>query len=229
MGHVMGRMPARTVAAVAAGIAVASLRKKSLRWQSTDRELSDVLAGDEVLRGAHLISTRAITIAASPVDVWPWIAQLGQGRGGFYSYDFLENVVGCHMHSADAVIDHWQEMKDVRGKAIGLTVLQLENGFESDKVLILSEQDVLGERITRAKPKKKKSDVFMAESANFGEGELVVHKEHGIGRFEGLVAVTVSGAAHDCLKIIYADDDKLFLPVENIEMVSRFGLEEEGV
>jgi len=126
-------------------------------------------------------------------------------------------------------LEHWQDVKDVRGKNIGLAVLPLENGFESDKALILSEQDVLGERIARARPKKRKSDVFLAESTNFAEGELVVHKEHGIGRFDGLVTLTVSGAAHDCLKLVYADDDKLFLPVENIEMVSRFGLEEEGV
>jgi len=126
-------------------------------------------------------------------------------------------------------IDTWSEAKDVRGKSIGLAVVPIENGFETDRHLILSEQDVLGERIARARPKKKKSDVFLAESANFAEGELVVHKEHGIGRFDGLITITVSGAAHDCLKLIYADDDKLFLPVENIEMVSRFGLEDEGV
>ncbi len=126
-------------------------------------------------------------------------------------------------------VEDWQHVKDVKGKTIGLIVLPLESGFESDKALILSEQDVLGERIARAKPKKKKSDVFLAESANFGEGELVVHKEHGIGRFEGLVTLTVNGASHDCLKIIYDGDDKLFLPVENIEMVSPFGLDEENV
>lgn len=126
-------------------------------------------------------------------------------------------------------IDRWQDAKDVRGKTIGLAVLPLENGFETPAVLLLSEQDMLGERIQRAKARKKKSDVFLAESANFNEGELVVHKEHGIGRFEGLVTLTVSGASHDCLKIIYEGDDKLFLPVENIEMLSRFGLEEEGI
>ena len=126
-------------------------------------------------------------------------------------------------------IEQWKNNKDVKGKSIGLALLPLENGFETDKYVVLSEQDVLGERITRAKPKKKKSDVFLAESAIFNEGELVVHKEHGIGRFEGLITLTVSGAAHDCLKIIYADEDKLFLPVENIDMVSRFGMEEEGV
>ena len=126
-------------------------------------------------------------------------------------------------------VERWRDAKDVKGKTVGLAILPLENGFETDRHLILSEQDVLGERIARAKPKKKKSDIFLAESANFDAGELVVHKEHGIGRFEGLVTLSVSGASHDCLKIVYADDDKLFLPVENIDMVSRFGLEEENV
>ncbi len=126
-------------------------------------------------------------------------------------------------------IDKWSEHKDIKGKSIGLTVLPLEQGFETEKLYIFSEQDVLGERITRAAKKKKTSDVFMQEAANFSEGDIVVHKELGIGRFEGLVTLEVNGAKHDCLKIIYADDDKLFLPVENIEMISRFGLEEENV
>ncbi len=126
-------------------------------------------------------------------------------------------------------IDTWQDAQSIKGKTIGLAILPLENGFESDDMRILSEQDVLGERIVRTRKKKKTSDVFMAEAANFSEGELVVHKEHGIGRFEGLITVEVSGASHDCLKLIYDGDDKLFLPVENIDMVSRYGMEEEGV
>ena len=123
----------------------------------------------------------------------------------------------------------WQEAQVIRGKTVALAILPLETGFETESHLILSEQDVLGERIVRAAAKKKKSEIFLQEAANFVEGELVVHKEHGIGRFEGLVTLTVSNAPHDCLKIIYDGGDKLFLPVENIEMVSRFGLEEEGV
>lgn len=126
-------------------------------------------------------------------------------------------------------IDSWRESKNIKGKTIGLAVLPLEQGFETENITIFSEQDVLGERITRPAKKKKTSDAFMQEAASFAEGDLVVHKEHGIGRFEGLITVTVSGAAHDCLKIIYADDDKLFLPVENIEMISRFGLDEENI
>lgn len=125
-------------------------------------------------------------------------------------------------------IEKWQEGKNVKGKTIGLAVLPLEHGFETENFYILSEQDVLGERITRAAKKKKTSDVFLQEASNFSEGDFVVHKDHGIGRFEGLVTIDVSGASHDCLKLVYAGDDKLFLPVENIEMVSRFGLDEEN-
>ncbi len=126
-------------------------------------------------------------------------------------------------------IENWQENKSIKGKTIGLAVLPLEHGFETENLYIFSEQDILGERISRAVKKKKTSDVFMQEASNFNEGDLVVHKEHGIGRFEGLITLEVSGAAHACLKIIYADDDKLFLPVENIEIISRFGLDDENI
>ncbi len=124
-------------------------------------------------------------------------------------------------------VENWREIREVKGKSIGLAMLPLENGFETENAIILSEQDVLGERIARATKPKKKSDVFLLEAANFAVGELVVHKEHGIGRFEGLVTLTVSGASHDCLKLVYEGGDKLFLPVENIELVARFGLDEE--
>lgn len=125
-------------------------------------------------------------------------------------------------------IENWREHKNVKGKTIGLAVLPLEQGFETENICIFSEQDVLGERITRATKKKKTSDVFLQEASNFAEGDFVVHKDHGIGRFEGLITLEISGALHDCLKLVYAGDDKLFLPVENIEMVSRFGLDEEN-
>lgn len=126
-------------------------------------------------------------------------------------------------------IDRWSEHKNIKGKTTGLAVLPLEQGFATDNLRIFSEQDILGERISRAAKKKKTSDVFLQEASNFAEGDLVVHKDHGIGRFDGLVTLEVSAAAHDCLKIIYAGDDKLFLPVENIEMVARFGLDEENI
>jgi hypothetical protein len=68
------------------------------------------LPGDDLISHADLTATRAITIHATAAQVWPWIAQLGQGRGGFYSYDFLENLVGCDIHSADRIVPEWQRI-----------------------------------------------------------------------------------------------------------------------
>jgi transcription-repair coupling factor (superfamily II helicase) len=108
-----------------------------------------------------------------------------------------------------------------------LAVLPVEHGFETPDYVLLTEQDMFGERIIRTARKKKKSEAFMAEAASFTEGEAIVHREHGIGRYEGLVTVEAGGGKHDCLKLIYDGGDKLFLPVENIDLVSRFGSSDE--
>ena len=123
----------RSVALVgAAAAAGAVLRARYLRWGATDEEANVVLPGDGFLRHADLTATRAITVAASADRVWPWLAQLGQGRGGFYSYDFLENLVGCDIHSADRVVPEWQpiEVGDQVNfnSEVGLTVAQVEPG-----------------------------------------------------------------------------------------------------
>jgi hypothetical protein len=91
-----------------------------------------VLPGDELMPYADLTATRAVTVRASADAVWPWIVQLGQGRGGFYSYDFLENLVGCDIHSADRIVPEWQDVgvgDDVRlAPQVGLVVAFLERG-----------------------------------------------------------------------------------------------------
>jgi hypothetical protein len=101
------------VAAVAAlGCTVSAvLRRRFLRWGATDHEVSITLAGDEFVPHADVTATRAITIRADAGAVWPWLAQLGQGRGGFYSYDVLENLVGCDVHSADHIVADWQDVQ----------------------------------------------------------------------------------------------------------------------
>jgi hypothetical protein len=87
-----------------------ALRSRQLRWGATDKDVTDTMPGDDLLVPSDLTATRAITIRRGPNDVWPWIAQLGQGRGGFYSYDVLENLVGCNIHSADRVVPEWQDV-----------------------------------------------------------------------------------------------------------------------
>ena len=105
----------------------------------------------------------------------------------------------------------------------------VERGFVADQLALVGEQDLLGERISRPPRRRKRADQFIAEATEIAEGDLVVHQEYGIGRYDGLETLTVTGAPHDCLRLIYDGDDKLFLPVENIEVLSRFGSETQGV
>jgi hypothetical protein len=118
------------VGSVAAYILLA--RRRLLRWGATDEEFDESLPGDELVANADLTSTRAITIRASADQVWPWIAQLGQGRGGFYSYDFLENLIGADIHSADRIVPELQDIEVgdevLLGPEFGYDVALLERG-----------------------------------------------------------------------------------------------------
>jgi transcription-repair coupling factor (superfamily II helicase) len=112
--------------------------------------------------------------------------------------------------------------------AVGLAILPLEQGFATDNLVMLGEQDILGDRLSRAPRRRRNLDEFIAEATSLAAGDLVVHEEHGIGRYEGLETIEVAGAPHDCLKVLYAGDDRLFVPVENIEVLSRYGSEDAG-
>src|SRR6266540_2404510 len=105
------KRPAAAAGAAVIGSAAAYVlvvRRWQLRWGATDEEHNATLAGDDLIPNPDLMATRAITVHAPADQVWPWIAQLGQGRGGFYSYDALENLVGCNIHSADRIVPDWQ-------------------------------------------------------------------------------------------------------------------------
>jgi len=112
--------------------------------------------------------------------------------------------------------------------AVGLAILPLEQGFTTGTLTLLGEQDILGDRLARAPRRRRNLDDFITEAGALSSGDLVVHAEHGIGRYEGLETIDVAGAPHDCLKVLYAGDDRLFVPVENIEVLSRYGSEEGG-
>ena len=90
---------------------ILAIRPWQLGWGATGEERDATLAGDDLIPNPDLVATRAITVHAPPDQVWPWLAQLGQGRGGFYTYDVLENLVGCDIHSADRVVPEWQDIK----------------------------------------------------------------------------------------------------------------------
>jgi hypothetical protein len=103
-----GGIAAVVALAGAAAAYILLVRPWHLHWGATDQECRGSLPGDDLTPEADLIATRAVIVDAATEEVWPWIAQLGQGRGGFYSYDLLENLVGCEIHSADEVVPQWQ-------------------------------------------------------------------------------------------------------------------------
>jgi transcription-repair coupling factor (superfamily II helicase) len=123
----------------------------------------------------------------------------------------------------------WQEAQGLPLPQVGLAVLGLESGFETADAAVVGEQDILGDRLVRPRRAARRPENFIAEATSLAAGDLVVHVDHGIGRFVGLRAIEAAGAPHDCLEIHYAGGDKLFLPVENTELLSRYGSEEAGV
>ncbi|PKP82834.1 MAG: transcription-repair coupling factor, partial [Alphaproteobacteria bacterium HGW-Alphaproteobacteria-2] len=107
-----------------------------------------------------------------------------------------------------------------------LAVWPLDEGFEAGGLTVISEQDVLGDRLLRAPRRKRRAENFLTEAQALSPGDLVVHVDHGVGRYLGLETITAAGAPHECLALEYAGGDRLYLPVENIELLSRFGAEE---
>lgn len=133
---------------------------------------------------------------------------------------------GC----ASVVADSWQSALGLAAKGrLALMVLPLETGFANADLELLTEADVLGDRLVRRKKKRRDSDAFLAELQTLGKGDLVVHLEHGIGRYLGLEPIPVGKSQHDCVALEYAGGDKLFIPVENIDVLSRYGSSEQAV
>ncbi|MBV8973473.1 MAG: transcription-repair coupling factor [Sphingomonadaceae bacterium] len=159
----------------------------------------------------------------------------------------LKGLLADHGVTKLATADSWQEaLGTAADSRVALTVVPLEHGFSQKDLAVLTEQDMLGDRLVRRRRSAKKADAFMAELAMLSPGDLLVHKDHGIGRYEGLVAVELGGrpvgvapgapgavastrAPHDCVLLSYASTDKLYVPVENMDVLSRYGSETEGV
>lgn len=120
------------------------------------------------------------------------------------------------------LIQDFRDIPEGHG-GVFLTVWPLEQGFNSQGLTVISEQDVLGDRLIRSSKRKRRADNFLTETQSLSKGELVVHVDHGVGRFRGLETITAMGAPHECLALEYAGGDRLFLPVENIELLSRYG------
>lgn len=137
--------------------------------------------------------------------------------------DRLKKLMEQHGLSRIQMIETGEDINSLQNRDVGMAVLGLEHGFVAQDMAVITEQDILGDRLTRTTQKKRKSDNFIQEISQLQEGDYVVHEEHGIGQFEKLETVMVEQVPHDCLKIIYAGGDKLFVPVENLDVLSRYG------
>lgn len=127
------------------------------------------------------------------------------------------------IHSAQ----HIRRVGDLTGRAgQALTVWPLETGFTTPTLTVIAEQDILGDRLIRAPRKKRRAENFLTETESLLPGDLIVHVDHGIGRYTGLKVIRAMGADHECIALEYAGGDRLFLPVENIELLTRYGHEE---
>ena len=129
------RIVAVAIAAAIAGLYTRVLRKWILNWGATDEEASATLPGDELLEHADGVSTRAIDIDAPPSAVWPWLAQMGPSpRGGAYTYDWIENLLGLNMHSSDRVLPEFQHPEVGDTFSLGSNRMSMDR-VESERVL----------------------------------------------------------------------------------------------
>jgi transcription-repair coupling factor (superfamily II helicase) len=145
------------------------------------------------------------------------------------SAERLATILRDHHAGSIADATTWAEATSRAPSLVNVIVLPLEEGFETDKISVITEQDILGDRMVRRARKQRKAADVISELATLTPGDLLVHVDHGIGRFEGLRTLDVQGAPHDCLLLIYANNDRLFIPVENFDLLTRYGSETEGV
>ena len=142
------------------------------------------------------------------------------------SRERLATVLAEHGMKAAELVSSLDQALAVQSPKVALAVIGIEAGFEAGDLVIIGEQDVLGDRLIRQRRKVRRAQDFLSEVAALSPGDLVVHVDHGIGRFVGLRTIEAAGAPHDCLELHYAGGDKLFLPVENLELLSRYGSED---
>jgi transcription-repair coupling factor (superfamily II helicase) len=144
------------------------------------------------------------------------------------SSERLGHMLADHGLKGISLAPYWQAAKAADPKKPQRAVLPLEHGFETDNLAVISETDILGDRLSRPK-KKRRAANFLAEATSLTPGDLVVHIDHGIGRYEGLKTLEVQEAPHDCLELQYGGEAKLYLPVENIDLLTRYGADSEGI
>jgi transcription-repair coupling factor (superfamily II helicase) len=191
------------------GRKVIDLKAQKGRSFAAERASGDVNIFDAVLAHASTKRKEGKTVL---------IAAWTQG-----SRDRLQDVLKDHGLLNTIKIEDWSGIERLKPQETGFVIFPLENGLETENVCIIAEQDILGDRMVRTNKKRKRAADVLTETSSLAEGDYVVHVDHGIGQFIGLKTITVGVAPHDCLELLYHGGDKLFLPVENIELLTRFG------
>lgn len=143
-----------------------------------------------------------------------------------YSEGARERLTGLIEDEGITEVIPVSDFTRVGKSGVHLAVWPLDHGFVAPGFTVISEQDVLGDRLIRTTKRKRRAENFLSEANSLTPGDLVVHVDHGVGRFKGMEVITAAGAAHECLLIHYAEDSKLYLPVENIELLSKYGHDE---
>ncbi len=209
-------------------------KKHAIRFSAMTMVENEEIADMGVLPGRSFAQAKNVNLAQVYMELDDYLKE----------YASLRRVICCYSEgSRDRIFtlmsehgiknlyfgNSWQQVLASDKKQTALIVLNLAHGFRGDGLCFVSEQDILGERQHRVTKKKASSKDFIADVESLSVGELVVHIEHGIGKFLGLENIMAGGAPHDCLKILYANDAKLFVPVENIDVLSRYGVDDDNI
>ncbi|KCZ94667.1 transcription-repair coupling factor [Hyphomonas johnsonii] len=171
------------------------------------------LRADENVFEVTIAHARALYASGKPVVLAAWSTG---------SADRLINVMADHGLPNLAQV---HTLEAARKTDFTVVELPLESGFVSPEIAVISEADILGDRLAGPR-RKRKSASYITDAAALSQDDLVVHVDHGVGRYIGLKTLDVTGAPHDCLQLEYAGGDMIFLPVENIDLISRYGSED---
>ncbi len=194
--------------------AVQSLGGRQGKTFASERQSADINVFDAVVGHVrqHIDAKRRVIVAA-----WTPGAR-----------ERLISLLADHGLKDIRKVESYPEALALPGDIPAIVVLGLERGFETPDLALIGEQDILGDRLVRPRRKAKRAADVLTEATSLSVGDLVVHSDHGIGRFLGLKTITAVGHPHDCLELEYSGGDKLFVPVENIELLTRYGGADEG-
>jgi transcription-repair coupling factor (superfamily II helicase) len=145
------------------------------------------------------------------------------------SRERLAHILADHGFASTAAVSSLAQALALSPGTLALAVIGIEQGFEAANLALIGEQDILGDRLLGGRRKPRRAADFLTEANALTAGDIVVHVDHGIARFAGLKTIEAAGAPRDCLELHYAEGAKLFLPVENLELLSRYGSEETEV